>query len=380
MYMLGLFMFLAVFCFAAVVYPYAIYPLTLKFLKKWPVSYKGKRHVDGSGFSLLFCAYNELASVGDKVSNIKQLKLRYPKLEVLAFDDDSSDGTADYIAKNAPFIKLVRGSGRNGKAYGMKLMAKLASGRFLVFTDANVMLDITAIDQLQSCYSDENVGGVCGALHYLGAEESSTSVVGGLYWRVEERIKDLESATGSVMGADGSIFSIRSELYPEFPDTVLDDFTVSMEVVFRGLRLIKCNEVVAYEKLVTDRSDEFARKVRIAARAFHTHISFYKKLKNISLLDRYKYFSHKTLRWFGGFFLSVGALSSIVAGWLISPVITACVASFLFLFLFFGLKNSHGYASSIAEVMLAIIATMVGVIMGLRGKTYTTWSPAKSRS
>ncbi len=37
-----------------------------------------------------------------------------------------------------------------------------------------------------------------------------TAQAGSLYWRLEEHIKALESATGSVMGADGSIFAMRS--------------------------------------------------------------------------------------------------------------------------------------------------------------------------
>ena len=41
------------------------------------------------------------------------------------------------------------------------------------------------------------------------------------------------------MGADGSIFAVRRELYPDFPDTVQDDFTVSMSAVFAGRRLVR---------------------------------------------------------------------------------------------------------------------------------------------
>jgi cellulose synthase/poly-beta-1,6-N-acetylglucosamine synthase-like glycosyltransferase len=378
--MLMFFLSVTVFCLVLVVYPYIVYPAGLYlFFPKKTVMLKNIQAGDGGDYSLLFCAYNEIGAMPEKLANVRELKARYPKLEVLAFDDGSRDGTADYISENAPFVRLIRGGGRNGKAHGMKLLAASARGRFLVFTDANVLLDINALDRLQSSYADESIGGVCGALHYLGASGSATAAMGGLYWRIEEKIKDLESVTGSVIGADGSIFSIRRELYPEFPDTVLDDFTVSMEVVFRGLRLIKSNEVIAYERLVSDRSDEFSRKIRIAARAFHTHASFAEKRRDMTALNRYKYFSHKTIRWFGGAFFLVGAVSAIITVTLIDPLLGFSFAASCGILVIVGLKRTHGVLSSFVEIILAMLATLVGVYRAKKGQTFSVWNPAKSR-
>ncbi|WP_269791605.1 glycosyltransferase [Stenotrophomonas sp. Iso1] len=335
--------------------------------------------VDGANFSLLFCAYNEAASMPTKLGNLRALKSRYPALEILAFDDGSVDGTAALIAQDATLVTLVKGDGRNGKAHGMKLLAKRARGRFLIFTDANVLLDTDALTSLDACYADPSVGGVCGSLHYLAAEGTVTAKIGGLYWRLEERIKDLESVSGSVMGADGSIFSIRAELYPDFPDTVLDDFTTSMEVVFRDKRLIKSNNVRAFEQLVSSRSDEYARKIRIAARAFHTHMTCSHKRKNLTLANKFRYFSHKTLRWFGGGFLVIGAVTGIGAITLLNPALGIGTLTVLAAAFYIGLRFQAGTLSSIVEIVIAMIATLTGVFRAIRGQTFATWNPAKSR-
>ena len=83
---------------------------------------------------------------------------------------------------------------------------------------------------------------------------------------MEERIKDRESLTGNVMGADGSIFSIRRVLYPDFPDTVLDDMTTSMAVIFAGKRLIKAKDVTG-EQLCAAPRRSARRSLRAANEA-----------------------------------------------------------------------------------------------------------------
>src|SRR3546814_17370478 len=84
----------------------------------------------------------------------------------------------------------------------MKLLAARAKGDVLIFTDANVMLDPDAVDNLLARYANPEIGGVLGSLHYMGDGESATASVGSLYWRIEERFRDKESRTGRVLGAD----------------------------------------------------------------------------------------------------------------------------------------------------------------------------------
>lgn len=262
---------LVVVCSFLLVYPYVGYPLILSRMPERRVNSGLREAGSGANYSIVFCAYNEAATIAAKIENLRELRTRYPELHVLAYDDNSSDGTPETIESTAPWIRLVRGTERKGKAHGMKCLVGLVDTEFIVFSDANVMVDGGALDCLERYYADPLVGGVCGTLRYRDASASATAATGGMYWRLEERLKDRESRVGSVMGADGSIFSVRKKLYPEYPDTVQDDFVVSMEVVFRGYRLIKANDVIAYERLVKDSADELLRKVRIATRAYHSH-------------------------------------------------------------------------------------------------------------
>lgn len=375
--MLASFFFLiAVICSLLVLYPYSIYPLLLKLLPKRPLQV-----LDGTShtITMVFCAYNEEQAMPEKIENLEALKRKHPGIQILAFDDGSSDTTYDQLSARPDLLTVVRGGGRNGKAHGMKLLAARATGDVIVFTDANVTLRLDALDNLDRYFSDPEVGGLCGSLHYIGEDGSATANVGGLYWKLEEYLKGLESETGNVMGADGSIFALRRELYPNFPDTVLDDLTVSMAAVFNGRRLIKVEDVVAYERLVSKRSEEFSRKVRIAARAFHTHLHLVPQLDQMDGVDKFKYTSRKFIRWFGGLFLTIGVVAGVSWAFVLSPVFGLATAAVVAVACIIGVKVQKGTIASIAEIVIALMATLLGVLLAMRGQTFVVWSPAKSR-
>ena len=360
----------------ALLWPFLFYPLILRMLPdRRELPEQGPRPTA----SLLFCAYNEAAAMPEKIANIDAIKQLHPQLQILAFDDGSSDDTAALIAQRPDLLMLVRGPGRSGKAHGMKRLAAQATGDVLIFTDANVLLDADAIDNLLARYADPAVGGVLGSLHYVGEGESATASVGSLYWRIEERLKDEESRTGNVLGADGSIFSIRRALYPQFPDSVLDDLTVSMAVVFAGQRLVKARDVIARERLVTGRGDEYRRKVRIAARAWHTHVHLRPQLRRMAAIDRFKYASRKIIRWFGGLFILTGAIAAAVLAVRVSPLLALGGAVLAVGMIAIGLRAKGGPVAAVVDILVAYAATLQGVIRAMRGRTVTIWNPAKSR-
>ena len=360
----------------AVLWPFALYPLILRALPTRPESPVA---APPPSASLLFCAYNEAAAMPEKLANLAMLKQRHPALDILAFDDGSSDGTGALIAAAGDLITLIKGPGRSGKAHGMKQLGSRARGDVLIFTDANVLLDADAIDNLLARYADPDVGGVLGSLHYNGEGETATPAVGSLYWRIEEKLKDEESRTGNVLGADGSIFSIRRSLYPAFPADVLDDLTVSMAVVFAGKRLIKAKDVIARERLVSARTDEYRRKVRIAARAWHTHRHLRPQLRRMAALDRFKYASRKIVRWFGGLFILTGAVAAGALAMRISPMLYMSGALAVALVIWLGVRMKSGPFAAILDVLIAYAATLQGVFRAMTGRTVTIWNPAKSR-
>lgn len=366
---------LSVTCFALFLYPYALYPLALRLISKKPV----RRAPVDLPVSLVFCAYNEIECLPDKIENLRELKRNAPDLEILVYDDSSTDGTYELLQSAPDLLTVIRGPGRTGKAAGMKQLVQRARGDILIFTDADVLLPPDAVARLLPYYGDPEVGGVCCNVRMLSDPGSVTGQVGSLYWNLDDKLQRLESATGNVMGASGAMFSVRRELYPQFPDTVQDDFTVSMSVIFQGKRLIKATDVIAQTRGLTRGSEEIRRKMRIGARAYHTHTHLRPQLKRMSARDRFKYASRKMVRWFGGLFLALGALFGLAAVAMFSVPLAGLLLLAGLAVTAVAIRSERGRLAKVGQVLVATFATLFGVFQGMRGRTVATWAPAKSR-
>jgi fucose 4-O-acetylase-like acetyltransferase len=99
----------------------------------------------------------------------------------------------------------------------------------------------------------------------------------------------------------------------------------------------------------------------------------------MNALDRFKYSSRKFIRWFGAMFLVFAASTGIsLVGLYSIPVATALVVISLASFVW-GSRFSKGAAASIVDIVVALVATLLGVGKALSGATHTVWNPAKSR-
>ncbi len=106
------------------------------------------------------------------------------------------------------------------------------------------------------------------------------------------------------------MYLLRRELYRPLPlDTILDDFTVSMNVMRGGFRIVYENAAKATEGGTPSTLQEFSRRKRIAAGA----VQLLKRgniPKLVQVLFGFSFFSHKLLRWFSPVLLCIFFLSN----------------------------------------------------------------------
>jgi biofilm PGA synthesis N-glycosyltransferase PgaC len=247
--------------------------------------------------SVLVAAHNEAAVIAEKIQNFRNLDYPPEMIELVIADDGSTDGTADVVRPHQDErVRLLTLRQRGGKSAAMNRLFDAARHPLMLFTDANVMMSPGALRRLVDHLANPSVGAVTGEVRLVNSGQEFGAGERLYYW-IERRIQGAESRLGSVMGVDGGMYLVRRELFQKLPDdTILDDFTVAMRVMRAGRRVIYECAAKATESGTPSASQEFARRVRIAAGAVQLL-----KRGNIPRSTQpilwFQFFSHKLLRW-----------------------------------------------------------------------------------
>ncbi|MGI9510474.1 MAG: glycosyltransferase [Geminicoccaceae bacterium] len=374
---------LAFLCLFVAFFPFGPYQATLLIAKRLGMARPSERGSETSAdelrFAISLCAYNEEAVIRQKIENMLTLRKAAGELDILIYVDAASDRTAEIVASYEPEVTLIASKERHGKPWGMNRLVSLTDADIVLFTDANVMVDESAIAHLRRHFANPEIGCVTSHLAYTNPGDTATSEVGSCYWRLDEWTKGLETDTGSAMGADGSLFAIRRHLHRPTPDHLIDDLFVSMSILCKGYRLIRGADVHAYEAHTTVAHDEFKRKIRIACQCMGVHRTLWPEYKTLSAWNLYKYVGHRLIRWVGGYFLAASAFFFAVALWLsfgfwVMFGLLAAAAAVMLL----GSLAKIRLVEQINNVLLAFAGNTLGVWRAYRGEPVVTWDLAGS--
>ena len=263
---------------ALIGYSYLGYPAWLWLRSRWsprPVRRGFVESPAAPAVSALMVVRNEEAVIARKLENLLTLDYPQAKLDVVVVSDGSSDRTPSILADYARDSGLPTGAPTRvrtllkpvsqGKAAGLNDAIKLASGEVLLFTDARQQIESGALRLLLENFADLDVGAASGELMLGDPISGETGKGMGLYWRIEKKIRELESASGSVVGATGAIYCARRSLLGESPlpeGTILDDVLLPMQIVRKGFRVIFDARARAWDSPDLGESREFSRKVR----------------------------------------------------------------------------------------------------------------------
>ena len=295
---------------AFVGYTFAGYPVWL-WLRSWlrPLSVKS-----GSYYpfvSVVLVVRNEALQLRDKLNNLIELNYPSDACEIIVVSDASTDDTnkilSDY-ARNER-IRVILNPQAQGKAAGLNDALEVCRGEIVVFTDARQRLEPDSVRFLAENFADPAVGCVSGELMLGDTHAGETGQGFGLYWRFEKWVRELEAASGSVVGATGALYAVRRELLaPLPPDTILDDVYQPMQVVRQGFRVVLEPCAKAWDKPNLGAGREFARKVRTLSGNYQL-LELAPWLLSSANPLRFEFVSHKLLRLMVPFAL-LGALAS----------------------------------------------------------------------
>lgn len=383
--MIYLFWFSIIFVF----YAYLGYPLLLLLftvINKRGYSEKTGRVDDFyPKVTLLISAYNEEKVIEDKIIN--SLELNYPKelLEIVVVSDGSSDMTNEIAARYADKGVVLRYfEGRIGKTACLNKVVPLAQGEIIVFSDANSRYDKEAIKELIKHFADKKIGFVTGTTKYVSDEADKALESIGIYTRIEQITKRLESETGSCVGADGAIFAIRKDLYQQLKDIDINDLVIPLNIIKQGYRGILEEKAFCIEKTAKNASGEFYRQVRITNRTIRAIVN------NRELLNpfnrgafSFQLISHKVCKLLVPYFLILLLFTNILlirGGFLYTAALSGQIVIYLLSWLGYrgyrlnGLSMLINMSHTFINVNYAIL---LGWIKYIQGEKYTTWGTVR---
>ncbi|MFM2291768.1 MAG: hypothetical protein RIS29_1581 [Bacteroidota bacterium] len=249
--------------------------------------------------TLLVAAYNEQDYVARKVENSRQLIYPKDKLKMMWVTDGSNDNTPDLLRTYSD-VEVLHKPERSGKIMAMNRAMKYVKTPIVVFSDANTMLGNDSLMKIAQMFADPKVACVSGEKRIFNASEEAASAAGeGLYWKYESALKRWDAELYSAVGAAGELFAIRTPLFTEVePDTLLDDFIISLRLAMQGYKIDYDPDAYAIETASANVQEELKRKIRIAAGGIQSVVRLYPLLNIFKYgILSFQYISHRVLRW-----------------------------------------------------------------------------------
>ena len=302
-------------CMALVFYTYLGYGMLLYLLLKLKKLFGKKQYepilpLEESllpNVTLMICAYNEESIITEKMENIRQLDYPKNKLCVMWVTDGSDDNSNELLSKYDD-VTLVYSPERLGKAAAMQHGLKVNTAEYVIFTDANTMLNPGSIKEIVRQFMKEGVGCVSGEKRVITREakvnlsQDNNQIASegeGIYWKYESTLKRWDSELYSAMGAAGELFAVRMSVYRPAPsNALLDDFMISMLILKDGHRIAYTQDAYACEYGSANMEEESKRKRRIAAGGLQS-IWWLRSLMNPIKypISSFQFISHRVLRW-----------------------------------------------------------------------------------
>src|SRR5262249_6486288 len=215
--------------------------------------------------SIVMVVRNEEKVREQKLRNLMELNYPEKLCAIVVSSDGSTDRTNEILSEHAknPRVRVILSDQSRGKAMGLNDAIAVAPGEIVVFTDARQKIEPNAVRLLMENFADPAVGCASGEL-MLGDPDCGEAANGmGLYWRFEKRVRELESCSGSVVGATGALYAVRRRLLVQVPpETILDDVYIPMNVVRLGARVVFDPRARAWDLPDLGTERELTRKVR----------------------------------------------------------------------------------------------------------------------
>ncbi len=186
--------------------------------------------------SVIVACKNEEASIARTLRCVFSSDYPTRKLEVIAVDDGSTDGTLAEMRRTAvehPSLQIIAFEQNRGKRHAMAEGARLARGEVLVYVDSDSFLRPSAIANLASAFSAPDIAAVCGHADVQNARTNFLTKMQEVRYYVAFRVvKAAESVFSAVTCCSGCLAAYRRSSVMEVLDHWLEQRFLGVPATF----------------------------------------------------------------------------------------------------------------------------------------------------
>jgi poly-beta-1,6-N-acetyl-D-glucosamine synthase len=310
--------------FSFVLFAYVGYPIYVYLRARFRPQLVRSASISPS-VTIVLAVHNEQGNLARKMRNLAALDYPQDRLEVIIVSDGSTDETNHLLAAwQGNRRRVVILPSHDGKAAALNRGVAEAQGEIIVFTDARQTIASDCLRNLVADFADPSVGCVSGDL-ILSSDGNTDGM--GLYWRLERKIRQWESTTGSVVGATGALYAARRRLVVRLPlQTILDDVYIPLEIARRGFRVVFEPQAMVWDSLQSVRQ-EFRRKVRTLTGNYQL-LQLQPWLLAHDNPLRFQFISHKALRLLAPFMFAIVAFTAFLLPGIVYRLAAALQSAF----------------------------------------------------
>lgn len=304
--------------------------------------------------SLIIAAKDEQGSIGKTLDFLYLCDYPREKLEVIAVDDGSTDGTLlemQAAAERHQDLQIISFERNRGKRQAMAAGIRRATGEILVFVDSDTFLNEDALRKLVRGFADPQVGAICGHAFVENVYDSHLTRMQEVRYYVSFRVlKAAESLLGVVACCSGCLSAYRRQFVLDVLDPWLKQRFLGTEATFGDDRSLT-NHLLKKSKIIYDSQAVCTTIVPVTLKKFFRQQLRWKKswIRESLVLFSFLWKRHPL----GAFFYSLQILIS-----LISPL---CVTLLLLLPLV-----GFGHFSPIYAMGILLVAILYGLVYLMR--------------
>ena len=375
-------------------YAFAGYPLLLgilRIVRRDPAP--GSRHPSDDfelpRLSVTVPVFNEAHQLHELLESLVALDYPPDRLQILLVSDGSTDGSDELIGEwSDRGIELLRVDQRGGKGEAENSARSHLRGNIIVNSDASIRIRPDGLLRIVEPFADPRVGVVSGRDVSVAKRDDDANRGEAGYVGYEMRVRELETATGGIVGASGSFYATRRELHDvAIPPKLSRDFASALVARDHGLVAVSQPDAVCYVPRTRSLRLEYRRKVRTIARGMSTLWAWRHLLNPIRHRQfAWKLWSHKVSRWMLPFALILTASGLGILATREPLALLGLAAGVVVLVIGASgwaaghLRNDlplHSLISAPAYLLLSNVAVLHALVRSLRGGSERLWEPTR---